>query len=199
MKRKLFISTIFSIVFYFAHGQNLKFGTTLNFGFSKIDLSTSSRFGFSGNVGFVIEKQINKENRIGTELLFLKMQGVERETDESFSVERRTFIDYFGFSIYYGQQLNKLSLRFGLQPIIPVHSVSFRHFYFNSGTFFNRESSIGLPKIELGIKLGIDYEVTKAIRFKLDFFQGILKKSDRGSDIRRNPFQLTLGVFSFFN
>jgi len=76
MKLKLFLSAIILLFFHFANAQNLKFGTTLNLGFSSLDLTTHSKLALSGNVGLVIEKQFKEVNRVGVEFLFFKMQGL---------------------------------------------------------------------------------------------------------------------------
>lgn len=220
MKRKLFLTIIFSLTFYFANAQNYRFGVTLNLGVSKSlhETSTSlpSKFTKSGNLGFYLEQDSKSPfglSTFGLELIWVQLEGllssdriIPNTIIERSQIEERIHITYIGFPLYYRLHNGKQGVSIGIQSLFFLDAQSNRQRFrsANNNQFVSNHfevKGINFKTFDFGPKIGIDINLFNNIRFRTDFYYGLLKKEPTGysSSSDFNSMQVTFGLISFFN
>jgi len=103
MKRILIFYFTFFLFCKNIQAQNWSFGTTLNLGISNVTgitsfpYTTSNEFGFvkSGSIGFFTERKLKKYLAIGSELLWIQIEGRERLTGKKLESKESSSRRYF--------------------------------------------------------------------------------------------------------
>lgn len=194
--------TLLSILFVIltlntTKAQNLMGGIVGNVGFSKVtsDLPISGnykvKFTLSGNLGVFLEKRISEKSSLGMEVLWVQMEGKEVTKDKGLiGIEGEQIVtvgvisdkanlhsSYLGLPFYYRLKLGRLGVKAGVQPMIFLFASSN---YEASGEVFNepyftesRTKDISFKSIDIGPKVGLDYQVNNKFRLRVDYYHGL--------------------------
>ena len=206
----LFISTI-------VKSQNSNFGFTANIGFSQVtsNLPISGnevKFAFSGNFGMFYELSVSDKSSIGTELLWVQIEGKEESSRSLYVITgineyeiigtksdiSRIHSSYIGVPVYFKYEIGKFGIKPGFQIMVFLFAnSSTKNWGEVNGEPFSNESktkNIKFDKIDYGPKLGIDYQLNERFILRSDFYYGIPDiTSDEFPWERRNR-QFTVGI-----
>lgn len=215
MKKLFFLLSIFYS--FILSSQDLTLGWAANLGLSKItseipyggDHKVANPFAF--NLAYVVEAKFKQASSFGFELVFLQVNAKESTNgiritrfDDSIFIDRGIISDksalrtgYLGVPLYYRLKFEKIGFRLGVQPMFLLFA---QDKYNATGTLdsmpYNENQSwekVELNRFNLGMKLGIDYELTEQLRIRADYYHGltILNEEEPWDGFIRN---FTLGL-----
>ena len=217
--KHLFLFILFSSFTHFAFAQNIQsqnwdFGISFNLGASKLSGITTSNFftiiegnpafryedisdfeaAKSGSLGFFAERKIGNYFALGSELLWVQIEG--RENLAFFTIEETRFHQSFiAIPTYASLLIKKFRIKGAIQPMIFVmdsyHSHSIPARSINTPL---RQYDFELDRFSHGYKFGLEYSLSSHFRLKADFFTFSLKN---GFHTQKNV-QATLGVNYIF-
>lgn len=206
--KKLFFLFLFSSISNLTFAQNFNLGFSLNLGASKItsnnttfsiihriDPSPLPKFNYtkSGSVGFFIEKNIVPSLAIGSELLWVQIEGKENLT--GFLTETRFHQSFLALPLYTSFVLKKLKIKAGVQPMALV--MERYNTYRFSSTFSNpipAEYNFDMDRLNFGYKFGLEYSLFNHLSLRADFFS--FSTSD--DSFEQKSIQGTLGLNYIF-
>lgn len=214
--------TLLSILFVMitlntTKSQNLIGGVVGNIGFSKVtsafvtpgDFKVKSAL--SGNFGVFLEKRISQKSSLGMEALWVQMEGKEVSTNRTLmafdgqqlvnvgfiSDASGLHISYVGLPFYYRIEFGKVGLKAGVQPMIFLFASDS---YKGSGELYNepfstesRTKDIDLQRIDIGPKVGLDYQLNNKFRLRTDFYYGLTDITSGESFFQRKNRQVCVG------
>ena len=202
--------------------QNTSFGLTGNIGLSKVNSNLSvenkeDNLVLSGNVGFLFEKIIRSKSGFGAKLLWVPLKGETEVSDiELFTINPETFMrevvgsrttltsfqsNYIGVPIYYFFKQNKLKINTGIQPMFLLNTKSrFKNniIFEGEASESEGENSVQFNKLDLGITLGLSYDLTDKLSIASSFYYGLLNVDKQSSNSERKNRQITLGLNYYF-
>lgn len=164
-----------------------------------------------------MKKKIGQKSSLGIEALWVQIEGKEIVKDRELTIfdgqgglevigviSNKTTLhsSYFGIPVYYRHEFGKIGIKGGLQPMIFLFASS--NYEANgeiSGKPYekkNETKDIKFDRIDIGPKLGIDYQLNKKIRIRADYFYGLTDITDDGFPWQRKNRQFNLGVNYFF-
>jgi len=221
--QKLLLLFIITIGLNTAKSQNLIIGGTANIGLSKVtsNLPISGdykvQFTFSGNLGMFLEKKIGQKSSLGIEALWVQMEGKTVTDDKALTAisedfelevigvisdESRLHSSYIGLPIYYRLQVGLLGIKAGVQPMIFLFASSkYKANGEISGEAYDAESKIDdiqFDRIDIGPKIGIDYQLNDKLRIRADYYHGLTDITSDEFPWQRKNRQINLGVNYIF-
>ncbi len=197
--------------------QDLTLGWAANLGLSRV--TSQINYGgdhkvfnpFSFNLSYVVEAKFKQVSSFGFELAFVQVNANE-STDgirisrfqDSVFIDRGVISDksslrtaYFGVPFYYRLKFEKIGFRLGVQPMFLLFA---QDKYHADGVLdslpYNEDQTwekVELKRFNLGMKLGIDYELTEQLRLRADYYHGltVLTVEEPWDGLIRN---LTIGL-----
>jgi hypothetical protein len=200
-----------------AKAQNLIGGVVGNIGFSKVTSAFFTpgdfkvKFALSGNFGVFLEKRISQKSSLGMEALWVQMEGKEVSKDRTLmafdgqqlvtvgviSDESRLHISYLGLPFYYRIELGKVSIKAGVQSLLFLFAnASYEGRGELYGEPFSTESKtkdIDLKSIDIGPKVGLDYQLNNRFRLRADYYYGLTDITSSEFSFQRKNQQLCVG------
>lgn len=197
-------------------------GIKINPGFSNIKTTLSgNRSGvmeqknflqLSGQLGFYYSIPFNIRSQISTELLMIPIFAKDRITIKSIDARGNetgeyTEITFFqrilalGLPIYVGYAIKKFNLNFGFQMNYHLGGEGYSEgFFTNNGNlipFENSKVKLDIRKIDIGIRPGLNYQVTPKLSVNGNYYWGLtnlLKPIPKADITKWMVRQFTLGV-----
>ena len=218
--RKLFLFLMILMGMNSVKSQNFVIGGTGNIGLSKvtsnISISRDHKFTLSGNLGIFLEKEINKKSSLGIEVLWVQIEGKEISDDKALtefngqkievigviSDKDRLHSSYLGIPIYYRLEFGKFGIKGGFQSMIFFFASS--NYEANGeiyGNLYNEESEtkdIKFDRLDIGPKLGIDYQLNEKFRIRADYYHGLSDITSDEFPWQRRNRQFNLGINYIF-
>ena len=172
------------------------FGIKLNGGLSRISNSAQKevynttwmvQLAPSGQGGIFYNFHFGEKSVLGAELLFVQIEGKEQIefvlTDENGNnaghVTDKVYkhISYLGCPVYYGLQLNKVSINIGAQASFTLISSARskgQAIYNDTITrFSNKYDKLNIKKYDFGLRAGIIFKLTDKISFEGNYYFGL--------------------------
>ena len=133
-------------------------------------------------------KQLNEKSTIGSELLFVQIEGKELlktqvineigdHTGEFITSEGYQHISYISLPIYYGIALNKTTVNLGFQGMLTIASSGREKGQAPlNGDIFTwdiKYEKLNIDKYDFGPRVGIIYELAEKISLEGNFYYGI--------------------------
>lgn len=223
MKRQLIILTILLFNFSIYGQQNI--GIKANGGLSRIynnfnsSPATTLKFYFvpSGQGGLFYNLPLGNKSLLGTELLFIQIEGKERWetrwTDQNGNptgeidfdnIEKH--ISYIGLPIYYGFKIKKLTLNLGVQTSFTLMSSAraqgqVPNGYGGISTWDNKADNLYDP-FDFGARAGLIFNLTNRFAVEGTYYYGInniLIKNRYNTELKMKIQQMTIGLrYTFF-
>lgn len=220
----LAIILIFLTLTNVAFGQSTV-GLKLNGGLSQVNarlvsLSSNSKdkdyFMSSWQGGFFYSYKFNRKSIIGTELIFLKINGKQEiktpSTDQSGNPTGEFIasniwrnISYLGIPIYYGYEYKKMKFHVGIQTGILLKS-SGREKGQAPGfpAWDNKFDELNIDRFDFGSRIGLEYNLNKKFSIEGNYYYGInniLKETSIPENVWKWKIQqLTIGLrFKLFS
>lgn len=191
--------------------QNLFFGVTVNPGLSKVTPIESipftqdfvSEFTWSGNIGCILEKKLNKKSSIGLEVLWVQLEGFASTEPGLNLAEIKTNQSYFGIPIYYRNSFKRWGVKIGIQTLFLINAkeqietfdLVNDEFQYTGGYGSN---GIKHDSFDIGPKVGIDFLVFENFRLRADYYYGFSDYAATGFIFENNFQQFNLGASFLF-
>jgi len=220
MKNLLKLAFILSIIIIFHPDAFAQFGIKASGGISRITNSKESSnvdvttpFVPSGQGGIYYNLALSKKSSIGAELLFSQVEAKEKRevrfTDEyGSSIGQATalfykHISYLSLPVYYGFNINKLTLNAGFQISRVLASsgrekndltfYGFPHDEINSSNV--KMDDINITNFDLGPKAGIFYHLTQKLAVEGTYYYSIGNVNSRVPKVDKLKVQqMTVGI-----
>ncbi|MBI4930217.1 MAG: PorT family protein [Bacteroidetes bacterium] len=191
MKRLFFILTS-STIYLTASGQH-DIGLTANGGLSYLSTKltssqTTQKFYFvpSGHGGLFYNFHLGDKSLLGTELLFIQIEGKERSqipvTDQygnptgQFIVQDiRRHISYFGIPIYYGYKIKKLTINLGFQILFTLTSSGHSEYQSPIPIIILPPISdkLNIDSYDYGARTALTYNLTNKFSIETTYYYGL--------------------------
>jgi len=205
MKQKLLLTTIILLLFHFTNAQNWSFGTSSNLGFSRlVAVSSNSEFGYvkSGGLGVFAERKLNKSLVIGSELLWVQIEGKQSYTFDNISTQSRLHQSFSALPFYSGLITKKLRIKAAIQPMIFILGSSNTHHFRPEprNAFLNDfiKKGLELERFSIGYKFGLDYPLSSHFKLRADFFYFSIDNYSFDNFYLQENIQATLGINYIF-
>ena len=225
MKRLNLLFVLFSITSLNAiTAQDLKSGITGNIGWSKVTNNMldfpdfKNKFTLSGSLGLFAEIKIGQHSSLGIEVLWVQIEGKEVSNNREVrgfsgippmlgvigivSDKSRLHSSYVATPLYYRYDYEKLGFKIGAQPMIFLFASSD---YEISGELWgepymenSKTKDIEFNTFDIGLKIGMDYQLNQNIRLRADYYHGELDITSDETSLERSNRQISLGVNYFF-
>jgi len=218
LKSAVILVTIFLCSADISFCQESGFGVTGNIGLSKIHSNIevediNDKPVLSSSFGFFFEKNIKSKFGFGAKLLWVSLNSETEENTELHTIDSETLMrqvvgsrttlisfksNYIGVPIYYFHTLNKLKIKTGIQSMLLLNTKS----RFKNNIFFEGEASqsegensnFEFNKLDLGIMLGISYDLTNKLSLASSVYYGILNVDKESNNSGKRNRQITLGL-----
>lgn len=191
MKKKLSILLLL-VINLSVFGQH-NFGLKINGGLSRIPStygqSVSSwtvHFAPSGAFGFFYNMQLNSKSVIGSELLFVQIEGKEKlkmdliANGNNIGIGTGAFykhISYLSLPIYYGYNFNKLTVNIGFLTSLLLNSSARDKGQVNvSGkitTWDRKLKELNIDRYDFGPRAGVTYNLTNKFAIEGMYYFGV--------------------------
>ncbi len=198
--------------------QKLTVGATGNIALSKISADweysgdSKVKFAISGNAGVFANYKLGAKSSIGAELLWLQMEGKHINPDHILSMmnEQGLFVNatvsskvtfhlsYLAIPLHYRLAIGKLGIKAGVQPMIYLFGSS--NYEVNGemdGQPLNAKdkiTDIPFDRVDIGPKIGIDYQFNNKFSLRADYYHGLLDITDSGDDYYKRNQQVNIGL-----
>lgn len=165
------------------YGQG-NLGLKIDFGISRVTAKVDYKTGPqkfplmpSGQCGLFYNLDISEKSMLGTELLFLQIEGKEnyKYPDGSTILIRRN-LSYLGIPIYYGYKSKKMIVNTGLQFNYAIRSREQKKGKVNAlqEVPFNWDTSIpNIDKYDYGLKIGIIFNRDSKFEIEGTYYYGL--------------------------
>jgi Outer membrane protein beta-barrel domain len=223
MKSTIFFYALIFLPIGFLNAQNYDIGITFNPGASKITNAgqadfegfpiIESKWTFSGNAGFFLNKPIGKKSSIGIELLYMVMENKDVFNEELFTFDPftldkiilgkiediiHTHLTYGAIPIFYKLKMERLYLKLGWQTMFLSKSNSDSQttltFDGETSTTKMKEDIKGLTKLDFGPKAGLEFQLSERAALSLQYYHGLKNMLGEDSSYNRYNRQATLGI-----
>lgn len=202
---------LFFFFLFFANvllAQKFVLGATVNYAKSQITYITrnqgnlSEGFTPSFNAGLFFESKINKKMSWGIEAVLVQIENVD---ESPFVVSSRpsvkgkegthTHLSYLGLPIYYKYKFGKFGFKLGPQMMIFLRGSSYSYVYYDQilNTLYRTDFK-HLKAFDFGFKYGIDYQLTKKLSLRMDYYHGHSNIFSKPSYYPRKNRQISAGV-----
>ncbi len=179
----------------------------------------------SAKIGLLVEKKLSKRSALGMELLWVLIEGQEYRykpasywyttraggrsgTSGTIILTDNTKIHshYIGVPAYYRFSLGRFSIKGGLQALI-LMSLDIEKSHLQKGVIgaetepflqYDTADKIPLRKYDLGPQFGLDFRLSKHLRLRIDYFQGLTNLYTDGGEWQRKNRQFSFGVDYWF-
>lgn len=224
MRLKILIATIlfFLLLINISLCQSSSFGITGNIGLSEIQSNLESvrnekdKLTLSSSFGFILEKKVKSKFGLGVKLLWVSLTGETEESTELYTIDSETLMrqvvgsrttvinfksNYIGVPISYFYNLKKLKINTGIQPMFLLNTKSrFKNniIFEGEASESEGENSVQFNKLDLGITLGLSYDLTDKLSIASSFYYGLLNVDKQSSNSERKNRQITLGLNYYF-
>ena len=191
------------------------FGLKINAGISNIKLNNQSvnsvrspRIGYSGQLGVYSTFSIGRKSYLGTEALYIIINGGERLRIESTDAQGiftgdfiisdvKRSLSYIGIPLYYGLNFDKWSFNIGVRASLLLASSGSEkgEVPLPNGevtTFSNETDMLNIDSFDFGLRFGMNYKISDIGFIEGNFFHGI--KDLQETKILRKTYQATLGL-----
>ncbi|HET6245075.1 MAG: PorT family protein [Bacteroidetes bacterium] len=200
-------------------------GVKANIGLSRIvtnfDFPDPARkklqFAPSGQAGLYYSKKIKEKTSFGAELLFVQIEDkmhVETPmpdnqgnyTGEFITNKYYKHLSYMALPVYYGININKISVNAGLQFLLLITSNGRQKGEMNYNgeviSWDNNHGKLNIDRYDFGPRAGIIYKITEKFDIEANYYQGInnIINNSLQSYFRWRNQQLTIGMrYKFLN
>lgn len=219
---KYFFPCLIIFGFNSVKSQDIIIGATANAGMSKVTSNLphsgdfKAKYTPSGNLGVFLEKRIGKKSALGIEALWVQIEGNEGVKNliltgydnqglqelGVISTKSRLHTSYAGVPIYYRLAFGKFGIKAGAQPMLFLFaSSSYKAKGLVSGKPYkaaNKTKDLKFDRVDIGPKLGIDYQLNNKLRLRADFYYGLIDITPDEFPWQRRYRQFTTGVQYFF-
>lgn len=214
MKKFITSTAVLGLTVLTAVGQQV-IGLTASGGVSyfKTDMKSSETvqkfyFSPSGHGGLFYDYHFKDKYSIGTEVLFIQIEGREHSTTPEtdalgnpnglyITSDTWRHISYWGIPILFGYSDKKISVNFGFQINIAQQSSAHYKtvFPYNGGVSYSDNKADGLPidNYDYGLTARVSYNLTKKFSIQTAYYFG-MNNIYWGKDIKWTVQQLTVGL-----
>lgn len=197
------------------------FGVKINGGISKIsndftiaNIDIAIKFAPSGHAGLFYTYQVSEKSLLGTELLFLQIEGKEvwawDSMDDKGNIightdnEEWIHFSYISLPIYYGLRLNKLTIIAGWQTSLLLYqNIRYHREWTYYSKAYHDDNNTGkftnLNSYDYGIRIGVLYRLTDKFSIDWNYYQGLNnimnpKKYEWMPSVNLKNQQMTIGI-----
>ncbi len=192
-------------------------GLTANGGLSKlikkVDFSGTVQKNYfmpSGHAGLFFNFHVDDKSLIGTDLLFVQIEGKEHldtpETDiqgnptgKYMRTDMWTHISYIGLPVYYGYKINKFILNLGFQTSVVLASSGLAKTTSGYGVLENTIDKLYIDALDAGLWTGLHFRLTEKFSIQTSYYLGlnnILKNNYAKWKIQEMTVGLRYNLFS---